>query len=226
MSQSPASTRAVLFDLDGTLVDTIELLLSSVQHAFAHRQGRAPTRPEWIAGIGTPLASQLQPFASDEDDLQALMVEYRTYQRTHHDRLTRCYDDVLPTVQQLHGRGHPLAVVTSKTNDLARRTLEHVGLAPYMDAVIGLESTERHKPDPDPVRAALTALDARAADAVFVGDSPHDMAAGNAAGVTTIAALWGPFERDVLKRAAARFTLDRMSGLPALLDRLAVAAVA
>jgi pyrophosphatase PpaX len=211
----------VLFDLDGTLVDTIELLLGSVQHAFEGRTGRAPSRPEWIAGIGTPLASQLRPYTSDEDDLQSLMAVYRRYQRKHHDRLTQCYDDVLPTIERLHARGYPMAVVTSKTNDLARRTLEHVGLAPFMTAVIGLESTTEHKPKPEPVRAALAALDRPAADAVFVGDSPHDMAAGNAAGVTTIAALWGPFSRDVLDRAAPRYTLDQMSALPALLDSMA-----
>lgn len=221
MPTSPPSQRAVLFDLDGTLVDTIELLLGSVRHAFEGRTGRVPSRTEWIAGIGTPLASQLRPYTSDDDDLQSLMAVYRRYQREHHDGLTQCYDDVLPTIERLHALGHPMAVVTSKTNDLAGRTLEHVGLAPFMSAVIGLESTAEHKPRPEPVLAALAALGRAAAQAVFVGDSPHDMAAGNAADVTTIAALWGPFSRDVLDRAAPRHTLERMSALPALLDRLA-----
>src|ERR1700733_3683043 len=95
---------AVLFDLDGTLLDTIELLLNSVRHAFRSRTGRVPTTEEWIAGIGTPLASQMRVYATDESDLAALIEDYRDYQRAHHDALTRAYDEVLPTVAALHAQ--------------------------------------------------------------------------------------------------------------------------
>ena len=96
----------------------------------------------------TPLAAQLRPYATDESDLQALIEGYRSYQRAHHDPLTRCYDDVLATVRRLHERGYPMAVVTSKANDIARRSVAHVGLEPYLPIIVGLESTTRHKPDP------------------------------------------------------------------------------
>ena len=214
--------RAVLFDLDGTLVDTIELLLNSVRHAFEGRSGRMPTRAEWVAGIGTPLAAQLRPYATDESDLQSLMEGYRRYQRAHHDPGTRCYDDALATVRRLYDRGHPLGIVTSKAADIARRTIEHVGLAPYLRVVVDLESTERHKPEPDPVRYAVERLGASLASTVFVGDSPYDMASGNAAGVITVGALWGPFSRATLRAAQAQHLLERINGLPALLDRLPV----
>ncbi len=211
--------RAVLFDLDGTLVDTIELLLSSVRAAFEGRPaGRGvPTTAEWVAGIGTPLAVQLRPYAADERDLATLQETYRAYQREHHDRLTRCFDDVVPTVARLRALGHPMAVVTSKAADIAERTLGYVGLAPYMEVVVALESTDRHKPDPEPVRYALARLGADPVHAVFVGDSPHDIAAGNAAGVTTIGALWGPFSRAAIEQASPCHVLDRIAGLPDLL---------
>jgi pyrophosphatase PpaX len=212
---------AVLFDLDGTLVDTIELLLASMRHAFADRAGRAPTTDEWVAGIGTPLATQFRPFSTDERDLQGLIDRYRNFQRAHHDGLTRCYDGVVDTVRLLWERGHPLAVVTSKANDIAHRSIVHVGLAPYFPIVVGVESTERHKPDPEPVHFALAQLGVGPAGAVFVGDSPHDIAAGNAAGVVTIAALWGPFSRQTLDRARPRHVIDRIGALPALLIRVA-----
>jgi pyrophosphatase PpaX len=214
---SSSGPRAVLFDLDGTLVDTIELLLSSMRHAFAEHSGPSPTTAEWVAGIGTPLATQLRVFAADEADLQRLTERYRSFQRAHHDRLTRCYDGVLDTVRQLSERGHPLAVVTSKANDIANRSIAHVGLASYFPIVVGVESTSRHKPDPEPVRFALGQLGVPASAAVFVGDSPHDIAAGNAAGVVTIAALWGAFSRTALERAAPDHMLDHIEGLPALL---------
>src|SRR5581483_2738759 len=114
--------RAILFDLDGTLVDTIELLLRSVRHAFEGRAGPKPTTAEWIAGIGTPLASQLRPWAADEHDLATLVEAYRSFQRANHDRLTRCYAGVVPTIRRLDELGYPMAVVTSKANDIAHRT--------------------------------------------------------------------------------------------------------
>src|SRR5512133_441444 len=190
---------ALLFDLDGTLVDTIELLLSSVRHAFAERAARrpgglAPSDAEWIAGIGTPLRAQLSAYARDDADLAALVDSYRAYQREHHDRLTRCYDGIVDVVRALKARGHPTAIVTSKADDIAHRTLAHVGLAPLMDVVVGVDATTRHKPDPEPVLFALDRLGGYSpTEALFVGDSPHDVRAGNAAGVATVAALWGPF---------------------------------
>jgi pyrophosphatase PpaX len=217
---SPSPKLAVLFDLDGTLLDTIELLLNSVRHAFRDRTGRVPTTEEWIAGIGTPLASQLRVYATDEADLTALIEGYRDYQRAHHDELTRAYDDVLATVAALHAEGHRMAVVTSKANDIATRSLAFVGLDRYIEVMVGYDSTTSHKPNPAPVAHALAALGVPPAAAVFVGDSPHDMLAGNAAGVITVGALWGPFSRAALMGAAPRYTLDRIRDLPVLLDRL------
>jgi pyrophosphatase PpaX len=223
---SPSTQLAVLFDLDGTLLNTIELLLSSVRHAFRDRTGRVPTTEEWIAGIGTPLASQMREYAIDEADLAALMEGYRDYQRAHHDRLTRAYDDVLDTVASLHARGYRMGVVTSKANDIATRSISFVGLDRYIEVMVGYDSTTSHKPNPAPVTYALAALGVPPAAAVFVGDSPHDMFAGNAAGVTTVGALWGPFSRAALMSAAPRYTLDRIRDLPALLDRLSASPAA
>jgi pyrophosphatase PpaX len=214
--------RAILFDLDGTLVDTIELLLSSMRHAFRYRPDRAPTTEEWIAGIGTPLANQLSVYAADDAELTELTDGYRSYQILHHDRLTRPYDDAVRVVQDLHRRGHPMAVVTSKANAIARRTIEYVGLDRYLPVIVGVDSTKKHKPDPEPVLFALEQLDAPRETGVFVGDSPHDVAAGNAAGVTTVGALWGPFPREALVAASPTYLLDGIQGLPGLLDSLSV----
>ena len=214
---------AVLFDLDGTLVDTIQLLLESVHHAFRDRAAagrRVPTEAEWIAGIGTPLVAQLRPYVEDDEQLAALVAGYRAYQGEHHDRLTRCYDRVVEVVAALKRRGHPLGVVTSKSNEIARRTLEHVGLLGVMDVVVGADSTARHKPDPTPVLFALDQLGYAPGEAIFVGDSPHDVNAGNAAGVTTVAALWGPFDRATLDVARPGYVIGSITELPGLVGRL------
>ena len=212
---------AVLFDLDGTLLDTIDLLLASVRSAFGDRTGRVPTTEEWIAGIGTPLESQLREYAVDDADLLTLVNGYREYQRAHHDEMTRAYAEAKETVVELRRGGYRLGVVTSKASDIANRSLRFVGLDQYFDVVVGYNSTTRHKPDPEPVLFALNALRAEASEAIFVGDSPHDMFAGNAAGVTTVGALWGPFPRSALSPASPRYYLDRIGDLPALLEQLA-----
>ena len=211
---------AVLIDLDGTLVDTLELLLSSVRHAFREWPGPAPTEAEWRAGIGTPLARQLAPFARSDAELEALIAGYRGYQGEHHDRLTRLYPGAQEAIDELRRRGHPLAIVTSKGYEVAHRTLRHVGLAADIPVVIGCDSCTAHKPDPEPVRVALAQLDYAPADAVFVGDSPHDVVAGAAAGVTTVGALWGFFDRRELAAAGADHLLDTITALPALVAEL------
>ena len=208
---------ATLFDLDGTLIDSIELILNSAKHAFTGRPGHVPDEAEWLSGVGIPLATMFRRYARDEDEVGALIAKYREYQLEHHDRLTRCYDQVVETVDFLRAAGHPCAIVTSKTGWLAQRGLDHVGLGQHFDVVVGCDSCERHKPDPEPVLMALDRLGYEPENAVFVGDSVHDMLAGNAAGVTTIAALWGPFSREDLAASNPGHYLERIVDLPTLL---------
>jgi pyrophosphatase PpaX len=211
---------AVLFDLDGTLIDSIGLLLASVRHAFEGFNGRAPTEQEWVAGIGTPLGKQLQAFCQTREQLEAVTNRYRTFQRAAHDRLTTAFPGTLQVLGTLAAAGHPMGIVTSKSNEMMDRALVLTGIAPYMKAAIGCDSCTVHKPDPFPVRMALEQLGYDAAEAVFVGDSPHDINAGNAAGVVSIAALWGPFTRDQLQPANPAHFLDDISALPALVERI------
>jgi pyrophosphatase PpaX len=104
--------------------------------------------------------------------------------------------------------------------DLAVRALDFTGLRGTIDVIVGMEDTTRHKPDPEPVRFALKKLERDAADAVFLGDSPHDIASGNAAGVATVAALWGPFAKEELDAARPAHQVAKMRDFPALVARL------
>jgi len=116
-------------------------------------------------------------------------------------------------------RGYPLGIVTSKATFIATRSLEWVGLDQYFPVVIGYDETTRHKPDPEPVLVALERLGATPDRAVFVGDSPHDVHAGNAAGVVTVAALWGPFSHETLAAAHPNHFIGCLPELPGVLDR-------
>lgn len=208
----------VLFDLDGTLIDSIELILNSARYAFEKLERDCPPDEEWLSGVGIPLFTMFRRYARDEADCAALIAAYREYQLVHHDRLTRCYDQVAETVDILRLRGHDIGIVTSKSEALALRGLAHVGLARHMDTIVGCDSSTRHKPDPEPVRIALHRLDASPEDAIFVGDSVHDVLAGNAAGVHTAAALWGAFKRADLEPGEPNAWLESVSDLVTLLD--------
>lgn len=216
---------AVLLDLDGTLVDTVPFILQSVRHAFEGRS-RRPSEAEWIAGIGQPLRVQLAPFTEGPDDLEAVVARYRAYQREHHDQMTRAFPGAVEAVRALAAAGHPVAIVTGKLADTAARALALVGLQPHVQALVAADSCPRHKPDPEPVLLALSQVDRSAGEAVFVGDSPLDVAAGNAAGVATVAALWGAASREALLAARPAHLLADVRALPALVARLAAGAAA
>ena len=213
---------AVLFDLDGTLIDTIGLLLECVHHSFEGRTP-APTDEEWIAGIGTPLRRQLAAYVSSEKEIEEVIDSYRAYQRIHHDRLTNAYPGVIETLTELERRGHPMGVVTSKSNEMMDRGVQHTGLDKFMKTTIGADSCTIHKPEAFPVLLALEELGYSSDEAVFVGDSPHDVQSGNAAGVVSIAALWGPFTKEQLAPSSPREYLADITELPPLLDRLQLA---
>lgn len=213
---------AVLFDLDGTLVDSIELLVRSMEFAFADRT-RRPPRDEWIAAIGTPLDAMLARWADGDADVAFLKARYREHQLAHHDAMTHEYPGAVATVRALHAAGHPIGLVTSKLEVGARRALRLLDIEACFHAVVGMDATARHKPEPEPVWYALEALGGiPPRRALFVGDSTHDMRAGRAAGVRTAAALWGPFSRDQLAPTAPDHWLETIDEVRGLVTRLAM----
>ena len=217
-SQLPASSFAVLFDLDGTLIDSVELILTSARYAFADRDGPRPTDAEWVVGLGTPLITQFREWARDEDEVTRLVARYREYQMAHHDRLTRPYAGMREALDELRAKGFQLGIVTSKLNALARRGLVCTGIDGHVGCIVGCDDTTKHKPDPEPVFVALAKLGIPAERAAFVGDSPFDIAAGNAAGVYSVGALWGPFPRSDLEQAngGARAFAERPQDVPSV----------
>ena len=211
---------AVLLDLDGTLLDTVPFILASVRHAFAGRP-RGPSDADWVASIGTPLRVQLQPWTDGLDDLEAVVERYREHQIAHHASSTFPFPGAVDAIRLLHDRGHPIAVVTGKNTQGAARALRTVGLEPVVDALVAADTCAGHKPDPEPVLLALARVGREPGEALFVGDSPVDIAAGNAAGVVSVAATWGACSLEALLAARPARLLHRVEDLPALVDELA-----
>lgn len=209
---------AVLFDLDGTLADTVELILHCYRHTMRTHLGRELPDERWLATIGTRLVDQLQEFARSEDEARRMLETYESHQRKVHDEYVRGFSDATSVVERLSRRGLPLAVVTSKRREMARRTIEALDLAAHVPVLVAGDDVERGKPHPEPVRRALGELAVEAGpDVLFVGDSPYDIRAGRTAGVRTAGVLWGPYRPEELRKADPDHLLSEPSDLAELI---------
>jgi pyrophosphatase PpaX len=210
----PFST--LLFDLDGTLIDSIDLILRSYRHTMRVHRGEEPPVDIWMEGLGTPLSVQFRRWTDDEAEIRAMVETYRTYNLTHHDELVRPYEGVVEQVLRLDARGKTLGLVTSKMRGGALKGLRLVGIEAAFDVVVGSDEVTHPKPHPEPVLLALERLGRAPADAVFIGDSRHDIECGRAAGVKTAAVLWGPFDREHLEDLDPDYWLERPADLSTL----------
>ena len=190
--------------------------MASFRHTMRTHLGAVPDDTVWRAGFGTPLRPQLRKFARDDEHASRMVDTYRAYTDAHHDRLLKSYAGIDGALGTLHSVGVQLAVVTSKTHALARRGLARCGLEEFFGVLIGADDVAEHKPHPAPVLAALDLLSADPTDTVFIGDSPHDIESGRAAGVQTGAALWGPFPREALARALPHHWLSEPARIASL----------
>ncbi len=187
--------RVILFDLDGTLIDSGPIILASMRHASVTVLGREPDEESVRAAIGGPgLIAQMRDL--DPDRVDELVDAYRAHNEPLHAKL-ETFAGVPELLSELDRRGHRLGIVTAKRVATVQLAFDRFPLLRHStEVLVGAEDTERHKPDPDPVLEALRRLDARPEEAVYVGDSPFDIQAGNAAGVMTIAVGWGGIHPD------------------------------
>ena len=199
---------AYLFDLDGTLIDSIDLIFRAYRHTAERHLSVSPPDSVWREGLGTPLRQQLSAVSEDPELIEAMVATYREYHFAHHEASVKAYPDVVDVIETLADRGARLGVVTSKLKTGAERGLVAAGLMEFFHTIVSADEVSRHKPHPEPVIAALDRLGVDAGDAVFIGDSPHDIAAGREAGVKTAGVLWGPFAREELTVASADFLLE------------------
>jgi pyrophosphatase PpaX len=209
------SKQTILFDLDGTLLDTKELILSSYRYATHEVLGERLPDELILPYIGIPLIYQMRVIAPEHAD--ELMKVYREHNARVHDELIRYFDGTREMLDELRDEGKQLAVVTSKRNEPALKGLERFGLEGYFELVIGSEDTLKHKPEPDPLLLAAARLNVPVASCVYVGDSPYDMQAARAAEVTAIGALWGMFSRDELADSGAQYEAPTISALPTII---------
>jgi pyrophosphatase PpaX len=190
----------VLFDLDGTLIDSGPMIVASMKHATKSVLGRDIPEEVLSATVGGPgLVAQMQALAPDRVD--DLVAAYRDHNEPLHDEL-EAFWEVIEVLPRLRAEGRRLGIVTAKRRATVGLAFSRLpSLEANFDVVITSDDTERHKPFPDPILAAVDRLGVAPGDAAYVGDSPFDVRAAKAAGVYAVAVAWGGIHADeVLER--------------------------
>lgn len=209
--------RAVLFDLDGTLLDSIEEILRSFHHVLdRHVPHKRYSREDLVRLIGEPVVKQMRYFADGDAQLADVMVsDYRSHNRARLPEVP-LFPGVTATLVELKRRGFLTGLVTSKQRASTMISVDRHALHPHFDLIVTSDDTERHKPDPTPLLHAAARLGVAPAEIVYVGDSVHDVRCALAAGSVAVAALWGPFLRSDLEALKPHHLCESLTALQAL----------
>jgi pyrophosphatase PpaX len=200
--------KGVLFDLDGTLLDTSNLIIKSFQHTIKVHYDKEVDVAVVRAYFGKPLKDAMEYLGPEKVD--DLISTYREYNLLHHDELAQIFSGVVEVIQKLYDNGVKMAIVTSKTRATALRGLKLFDLDKYFAAIIGCEDCERHKPHPEPVSRAIEDLQLAASECLMVGDSPFDIVSANQAGVATAAVRWTEVPWEDVLASNPDYLLDDM----------------
>lgn len=179
----------VVFDLDGTLADTVDLIVASYQHAFRTVVGHEEDPDVILSWIGRTLHDAFTEYSPEH--AEALVAAYLPWNDANTERLIRSYDGVREVLVDLVAAGARVGVATSKRRSAAQRAMDVLGLAELVEVLVGMEDTSTHKPDPAPVLLAVERLGGTPERAVYVGDAVVDVLAGQAAGTAAVAVTWG-----------------------------------
>ena len=203
--------KAVLFDLDGTLLDTNELIYNSFEKTFKDLLGLSLKKEDIIKFFGIPLRDAFVPyFKEDEvDKIDNSIRYYRELNEGIHDTMCFAFDGVKEMLDGLKERGIKIGIVTSKREDLAIRGMKIAGIYDYMDVIITPEKTTLHKPNGEPAEEACNILGIEPKEAIMVGDSSYDILCGNSAGCKTCAVEYSIIDIEKLKEANPDYIIKK-----------------
>jgi pyrophosphatase PpaX len=202
----------VLFDLDGTVVDSGAIILASMRHATQQVLGREYADPELLQAVGGPgLEAQMAALAPDRVD--ELVRVYRAHNEPLHDELEACsgLEDV---IVRLHEEGVRLGIVTAKRRATVDLAFARLRVGHLFETVVGGDETQRHKPDPQPLLEAARRLGVAPVDCAYVGDSPFDIRAAKNAHMYSVAVTWGRIhDRGMLEAEQPAVIVDTAEAL-------------
>lgn len=208
----------VLFDLDGTIVNTNELIINSFMHALKENNLPPLSREQIIPHMGTTLQQQISTFTGLVDT-SVLEKSYRAYNNAHHDELIASFPRVNETMDELMRRGIKLGIVTTKIRPTTLRALEMFDLLKYMETIVTVNDVEHAKPHPEPVLTALRNLNADPKRTLMVGDSAVDIQSAQAAGVRVAGVSWSLKGEETLRKYHPDYIIHDMSDLLTIVEQ-------
>lgn len=207
----PARWPAVVFDLDGTLVDTIGLIVDSYQHAFQTVLGTQEDEAKIRSWIGQPLIRAFREVSPEQAD--ELYATYLEWNHANTERLIRRYAGVDRLLSELDEAGVLIAAATSKRRTSAQMAAHLTGISAYLDVFVTMEDTDAHKPDPQPLLLAVKELGVQPHEAAYIGDAIVDVQAARNAGMSAVAVTWGAGVREALKAVNPDVLADSVDDL-------------
>lgn len=202
---------AVIFDFDGTLFDTVPLIVASHRHALRSVLGRDEPDAVLKAGIGKPLIEQMRSF--DAEHAEELLAAYQAWNREATPRYVRWFPHIAEMLVHLQGEGVAVAIATSKARPAIELALALHPPSIRFEAIVTLEDSANHKPDPAPILTAIARCSSTVGNAVYVGDATVDVIAARAAGTGAVAVTWGAGDRGELSALRPDALCDEQSGL-------------
>lgn len=191
--------KTLLFDLDGTIIDTNELIINSFIYTLGNYYPGKYRREDIIPHMGRPLIDQIKHFG-EEELVEEMMEMYREHNMRTHNDLIREFPYVKEVLTELHQLGASLGVVTTKMDVTTKMGLELFGLDGLMSTIVTYGDTELHKPAPEPILLAMERLNAESESTLMVGDSQYDIQAAQNAGITSVGVAWSIKGAEFLKR--------------------------
>lgn len=207
--------KAVIFDLDGTLIDTNDLIIDTFYYVINELLGRSPTEEELNHVYGKTLDEQMEFFSMERS--QELVDAYKSYYRTHMDARTHLFEGVKDLLDDLARMNIKVATVTNKGSRGVLHAFDKFDLGKYFDATISADDVSNGKPDPEGIFAVLDRLGVEAGEALFVGDSLNDISAAKKAGVVSVLVGWTLFHEDHYTEFGADFIINKPMDLLKLL---------
>lgn len=201
----------LLFDFDGTLLDTNELIIRSYQHVLDKHYPGKYKRSDILPFLGPPLKDAFSTV--DPQRVEEFTEEYRTWNKGMHDELASEFDGVSETMQLLKAAGLKMAIVSTKRNDMVLRGLGLLDVEGVFDVIIGVDDVTKAKPDPEPILLALERLGVTADEALMIGDNYHDIEGGKNAGVRTAGVAWSAKGEAFLQTFHPDYMLQHISDL-------------
>ncbi len=205
----------VLFDLDGTLLNTRELINRSFVHTFEHfRPDHVLTDEELDSFFGPSLRQTFSRYSTDEQEIEEMIQYYREFNVSSHDEMVTAFPGAKSLIRTLARKGYKLGVVSSKKTDLVEHGLEIFGMRDKIKVIIGEEDVKNPKPDPEGILEAMRILDSK--KALYVGDGVGDIEAGKNAGIDTIGVLYSDRKEQILA-AEPTYTIHSLDQILAIL---------